>query len=348
MYINNSNSLAIRNTVKQDTGLSLGENNWAVLTYNNRSDNNPFTLNPSANYTFKIIMDGDSLDDNGGFAISFKQNNNPNVERLVKRVRNLTWGSTTDIEKILTSHTDRINSTFETMNNISQTFNAPIFLGEFGIPIVAKDSNTYTYFRRIMNNIDLYGFSWAYYDYRQPEENYKSPDNDNYITFGLFSGRDPESSPTATVCKIVDGINAGTTSYILGPPFQYYYNKSLIDTLKRILTGYFSSTCSMTKIENINEIIPSVFYLNQNYPNPFNPYTRIRFGIPSSVSNKLSKTSLIIYDALGREVAVLINDYIQPGNYEVLFDGSNFASGIYFYTLKTGEFVESKKMLIIK
>lgn len=115
---------------------------------------------------------------------------------------------------------------------------------------------------------------------------------------------------------------------------------------------YSIMTITATKELPINifnlETIPEQFSLSQNFPNPFNPKTMIRFGIPLSVNNKMQKSSLIIYDVLGREVAVLIYDYIQPGNYEVLFDGSNFASGIYFYTLKTGEFVESKKMLLIK
>jgi len=99
---------------------------------------------------------------------------------------------------------------------------------------------------------------------------------------------------------------------------------------------------------NISLEVPEKFSLSQNYPNPFNPMTKIKFGISPLPKNEILVTRFTVFDLLGREVAVLVNDYLQPGNYEVLFDGSNFASGIYFYTLQTGEFIESKRMLLIK
>lgn len=340
MYIINNNSLCIRNTVKQDTNLNLG-NNWAVLTYNNATWNNQFTLNPSTLYTFKIVVDGDSLDDNGGFTIQFKQNNNPNIVRLYKEIRNLTYGNTSNFERILTSHTDRINSSFEIMNNISQTFNVPIYLGEFGIPIAQREPNTYTYFRKIMNKVNEYNFSWAYFDYREPHEN-NEPIDSTYITFGLFSGRDT-ISPTATVCKIVNGIGPGITSYTLGPPYYYYYNKSLIDTLTRILNGTFIPTCNLSGIENLNGNIPGKYFLYQNYPNPFNPVTELKFDLP-----KGSFVELVVYDLLGKEVIKLVNQQLNPGSYKVNWDAGNYSSGVYFYKLIAGEFEVNKKMILIK
>ncbi len=90
--------------------------------------------------------------------------------------------------------------------------------------------------------------------------------------------------------------------------------------------------------------VPASFELYQNYPNPFNPTTIIRFTIPENKNN----VTLKIYDLLGREVATLLNKQIAPGNYQINFDGSNLSSGIYFYQLKAGNFVKSKKMILMK
>lgn len=101
-------------------------------------------------------------------------------------------------------------------------------------------------------------------------------------------------------------------------------------------------------IENINEIIPKSFSLHQNYPNPFNPTTKIKFDMPSNVKHETSKVKLIIYDAMGREVITLVNEQLKPGTYEVEFDGSAYASGVYFYSLITSEFIETKKLILLK
>jgi hypothetical protein len=105
-------------------------------------------------------------------------------------------------------------------------------------------------------------------------------------------------------------------------------------------------------IQNISTKIPEKFSLHQNYPNPFNPVTKIRFDIakPSPLiplqSGKFVK--LIVYDILGKEVATLVNENLQPGTYEVSFNGSNLTSGVYFYKLTTGDFIAVKKMIMIK
>jgi uncharacterized protein (TIGR03790 family) len=89
--------------------------------------------------------------------------------------------------------------------------------------------------------------------------------------------------------------------------------------------------------------IPEKFELYQNYPNPFNPTTTIKYDIIKAQDVKLS-----VYDILGREVATLVNTQQQAGSYEVKFDATNFSSGIYFYQLKAGDFIDTKKMLMIK
>ena len=101
-------------------------------------------------------------------------------------------------------------------------------------------------------------------------------------------------------------------------------------------------------IVNTQNEVPTRFNLEQNYPNPFNPTTKIKFSIPSVGQRHAFGVHLIIYDILGREVITLINQQLKPGDYEVEWDGSNYASGVYFYKLEAGSFVETKKMVLIK
>jgi hypothetical protein len=105
-------------------------------------------------------------------------------------------------------------------------------------------------------------------------------------------------------------------------------------------------TLKISQLIGINPIsseIPIQFSLSQNYPNPFNPSTKIKFSIPS-----IAQTFLYVYDILGGEIATLVNQQLQPGTYEVDWDATNYPSGVYFYTINTAEFKETKKMILIK
>ena len=99
----------------------------------------------------------------------------------------------------------------------------------------------------------------------------------------------------------------------------------------------------LTGIEPYSNQIPSSFALGQNYPNPFNPVTYIKVNLP-----KDEYVTLKIYDILGNLVETLVDGSFKAGVYTVDFDASNFASGIYFYTLKAGNFVDTKKMSLVK
>jgi len=105
---------------------------------------------------------------------------------------------------------------------------------------------------------------------------------------------------------------------------------------------------TITALENHNANVSS-FSLSQNYPNPFNPTTKINFTIlPLTKGAGGLDVRLIVYDILGREVAELVNDKLSPGSYEVEWDGSKYASGVYFYKLVSSDFSEVKKMILIK
>ncbi len=141
-------------------------------------------------------------------------------------------------------------------------------------------------------------------------------------------------------------------------------------------------TLTLTDVENNSSNFPTRFSLSQNYPNPFNPTTTIKYSIPSVIASEpdlsgergnLSNNSqnqqivhwtlcasdalhprndanvrLIIYDILGRKIATLVNEKQSPGNYSVQFDASNLPSGVYFYTLRAGNYTATKKMLLLK
>ena len=106
---------------------------------------------------------------------------------------------------------------------------------------------------------------------------------------------------------------------------------------------------------NVN---PERFHLSQNYPNPFNPITKIRFTIPQDLRGETRDVTFKVYDVLGNEVATLMNEEKSAGDYEVEFNVSllsgsvsaegGYASGVYFYQLKAGSFIQTKKMLLIK
>ena len=93
----------------------------------------------------------------------------------------------------------------------------------------------------------------------------------------------------------------------------------------------------------VNNPAPADYTLQQNYPNPFNPVTTISYSLPLK-----SEVELVIYNALGEEVMKLANEEKEAGRYSVDFNASNLSSGIYFYRLKAGKFVETKKMVLMK
>jgi hypothetical protein len=96
-------------------------------------------------------------------------------------------------------------------------------------------------------------------------------------------------------------------------------------------------------IKNISSEIPSSYSLQQNYPNPFNNTSNLKFQIVNTGDVKL-----VVYNIMGREVQTLVNEQLAPGTYEVRFDASMLTSGIYFYKLTSGDFSETKKMLLLK
>ena len=118
------------------------------------------------------------------------------------------------------------------------------------------------------------------------------------------------------------------------------FTKIKIDGIR---VGKTWATSVLSSVQQVSNEVPGEFKLWQNYPNPFNPVTNLEFGIkePGFVSLK-------VFDILGKEVASLVNEKLSPGKYKTEFSGGNLSSGMYFYKLETENFVETRRMMLVK
>jgi photosystem II stability/assembly factor-like uncharacterized protein len=200
-----------------------------------------------------------------------------------------------------------------------------------------KSSNNY-YIGVIAKSTDL-GQSWSadsiqnvfeFYDITIPSPNvryvlgtssiYKSINNSPWVAYNIFTSSGWKSSITF--------LNNDT-----GFVSTYYGG---------ILKTTNGGGTPIGILPGQNEI-PASFSLSQNYPNPFNPTTIVSYSLP-----KNTHVTIKVYDLLGRLVKQLVNENKSPGKYSVSFDGTDFASGVYFYTIETPEFTQSKKMVLLK
>jgi subtilisin-like proprotein convertase family protein len=149
-----------------------------------------------------------------------------------------------------------------------------------------------------------------------PWSNYVKPQT----TMGTFGGTPTNGDWVITIGDDV----SGQTGLLLG--WGIRLNNSLI-----VGSGNLSNT------------LPSRFNLYQNYPNPFNPVTNIKFDLPKNTEVKLK-----VYDLLGREVKTLLDEFKEAGTHVVEFDASEYASGVYFYKIEAGDYINTKKLILLK
>ncbi|MEE9432415.1 MAG: T9SS type A sorting domain-containing protein [Melioribacteraceae bacterium] len=152
-----------------------------------------------------------------------------------------------------------------------------------------------------------------------------------------------------TTGKILDSVGIALGDSSLGGVLSPRGAAWSPDGKKMYLADFDYSTISLydynsvVGVEKIEDVVPTEFSLTQNYPNPFNPTTTISFTLPEA-----NVVSLKVFNMLGQEVATIINEQKAAGAYKATFDASNIASGTYVYTLKVGNFVQSKKMTLLK
>jgi hypothetical protein len=183
---------------------------------------------------------------------------------------------------------------------------------------------------------------------------YDSRNYSNSSHYDTYVARSTDGGNTFQNVKVSDA-NSSTLAYWLGD----YIGIAAYNNIVRPVwtTSFGTGTTNLWTaiidtftigIRPISSEVPNRFMLYQNYPNPFNPSTNIKYQITKNVKSETSNVKLIIFDILGKEVTTLVNEKQSPGTYEVNWDGTNYPSGVYFYTLTAGDFVETKKMLMIK
>ncbi len=192
--------------------------------------------------------------------------------------------------------------------------------------------------------------------------NYWAIDNDNTISgnpWGIYDGFTDQEKFQSISSGIgrqqAGGTTGGDVANVVGSgPYTIPANGEITivfaliagDNLSQLRAHSIAAKNKFNTILNVvnySSQIPVKYSLSQNYPNPFNPTTNIKFGL-----TKAGFTSLKIYDALGKEVFNLINDNLQAGSYEVNWNASSVSSGIYYYKLASGEFAETKRMVLVK
>lgn len=140
----------------------------------------------------------------------------------------------------------------------------------------------------------------------------------------------------------ITGDTTGNDFVYIIEEVQYYY----------LCLFYRVELNVVTDVENENTLTtPEDYSLEQNYPNPFNPSTKIKYTIPSVIASETKQSQMVslkVYDVLGNEVATLVNEEKPAGSYEVSFDATQLASGMYLYRLQASSFVETRKMILIK
>jgi len=128
-----------------------------------------------------------------------------------------------------------------------------------------------------------------------------------------------------------------TTTHIDNTTGEYYRLKRWL-TITVTASDYTSAVAG-----SVREPVPETFSLSQNYPNPFNPSTTIRYGLPNR-----SHVTLTVFNTLGQQVAVIQNGEQEAGYHEVKFDGTGLSSGVYFYRMQAGSYVEARQLLLLR
>jgi subtilisin-like proprotein convertase family protein len=290
------------------------------------SDSSAFSWTPgtAGNYTLRIFS-GAAVDEN---------RNNDTVTTVVNVLPTGTGNASTTIcrnglnKPILDNQT-----TYDTINvNIPNSFNVV----DVNVRI---DTITHTYCGDLTLTVNhLAGSSTLSAN--------RGGSGDNFINT-IFN--DSASTP------IGSGTPPFTGSFRPETPLTAFNNNPVngmwvlsVNDNANIDTGLLRAWCLVltyqTLIGGIHTVeIPNYYSLSQNYPNPFNPSTNIKYTIPKS-----GAVSLKVFDVLGKEVAVLVNEMKQPGVYDVDFNASHLASGIYFYRIEAGDYTAVKKMMLVK
>ena len=171
---------------------------------------------------------------------------------------------------------------------------------------------------------------------------------DNNSLFDVFFLNENEGWAVGAQGIVIHTTNGGTTWAVVGAGLtsNFLTGVHFTSSTNGYVSGNNKTLLKYTQSIGITPIpgtLPEDYALMQNYPNPFNPTTNIRLEVKKS-----ERIVLKVYDLLGKEIATLVNQKLNPGSYELTFDAGNIPSGVYFYRLEAGDYMETRKMLLIK
>ena len=162
------------------------------------------------------------------------------------------------------------------------------------------------------------------------------------VSYHLQVSTSSSFSPPLVDSTSITGISCNVSG--LAKIATYYWRVSATNTGGASpYSSTWSFTTGTTSVEEVSSNVPATYELSQNYPNPFNPTTTIKFALP-----KATYVSLIIYNNVGQEVAMLVSQYLSAGFYTTELKADVFPSGVYFYRLQAGSFTETKKLVLLK
>jgi hypothetical protein len=284
----------------------------------------------------------------------FQNQNSSEADNLVGVVREQNLNYYFDLGPVIAKNIVQNSSLTETAITNFMDFShtmvtAPFYLAPFDTLIVggngyfSYDPNQQFLEKRFRVNLVRKSnnevFRTLFYDTTHSEDTLES----EYLRGFIFSDRELQSADSFFVQLLID-----SSSFYQGDNTYYVYNVYSPD---EIFDGGGDNPHSYKKkvfFQNGNNghnqnLLPDAYSLSQNYPNPFNPVTNIKYQLP-----KDGFVTLKIFDITGREIANLVKEQKHAGFYTVSFNGSNFASGVYFYRIQSGDFTQVKKMVLIK
>lgn len=202
-------------------------------------------------------------------------------------------------------------------------------------------NNAFFHFRFSSDEVGNLIFLFSFISSGNSMVNLRIDKNDNYIGTFYYASNYPVSKTGNDIVFVNKNyINLWRDNRLGGTNPQVFMN-----------VRSYSNPDSVVSVNINNTEIPASYSLSQNYPNPFNPSTTIKFDVPPLSSPNVSGGDLVqlkIYDITGREIAVLVNQKLIPGSYSAVWNASDFPSGIYFYRIQAGTFIQSKIMAFIK
>lgn len=314
-FVQDDNTFDVVNSAKSRSGVFERLKNFSIQNSSSDAITGKFAIKPSINSSNSFYKKSNSK--TAGKSIADTNSTDFYLEQFETPGLPQGW-SLAHLSELFT-----FENVYNTgINGISYPGNGCMRMNFYSNTDIGQMDTLYSPLITNLTSLDTLRFDYAYAGYLSNEGDslYIYVSTDGGLTF-----------PTNIFSKGGIGLatsSSSTISFVPTAPNQW---RTFVQPLSQIIHDRFS------------EQVPSNYTLNQNYPNPFNPSTKISFTLPVQ-----SKTLLIIYDMSGRELQRLLDENLTAGFHEINFSGANLASGVYFYKLITPDFVQSKKMVLIK